>query len=51
MRPLAFGGYGECSGGVRRLITALALESATRRQRREDFNCLSVKQAPGVVAW
>ena len=51
VRPLAFGGYGECGGGVRRLIKALALESATRRQRREDFNCLSVKQAQGVVAW
>lgn len=51
VRPLAFGGYGECSGGVRRLIKALALESATRRQRREDFNCLTVKQAQGVVAW
>ena len=51
MRPLVFGGYGECSDGVRRLINALALETASRRQRREDFDCLNVKQAQGVVAW
>ena len=42
VRPLVFGGYGECSDGVRRLINALALETATRRQRREDFDCLNV---------
>ena len=51
VRPLVFGGYGECSRGVRRLIKALAQESASRRQRREDFNCLDAKQAQGVVAW
>ena len=51
VRPLVFGGYGECSRGVRRLIKALAQESASRRQRREDFNCLGAKQAQGVVAW
>ena len=51
VRPLVFGGYGECSDGVRRLINALALETASRRQRREDFDCLNVKQAQGVVAW
>ena len=51
VRPLVFGGYGECSEGVRRLINALAFETASRRQRREDFDCLNVKQAQGVVAW
>jgi hypothetical protein len=49
--PLAFGGYGECGPGVRRLISALAFESATHRQRREDFNCTNEGQAQGVVAW
>ena len=51
VRPLAFGGYGEAGSGVRRLIKALAFESASRRQRREDFNCTSLAQAQGVVAW
>ena len=36
---------------MRRLINALAFETASRRQRREDFDCLNVKQAQGVVAW
>jgi len=51
VKGLVFGGYGECSGGVRGLIKALALEVASRRQRREDFNCTSVQQAQGVVSW
>ena len=51
VKPLVFGGYGEASAGTRALIKGLAAEMALRRERCEDFNCNSTKQARGVVSW